>query len=150
MARAPYTKIVTQHVISIRINGQTIGYIQTFVPSQTRTLTPVYEINSSTSGRRIEIAPGNVDADTLGVSRYDIYRKLMWQAFGFSATIVHLSDHLRPFDVKEIWKTPEGETYGTLYTGCWFSDTGRSFGATGDRLVLVSATLQVTDRLPLR
>ena len=68
MARAPYTKVVTQHVISIRINGQTIGYIQTFVPSQTRTLTPVYEINSATSGRRIEIAPGNVDADTLGVS----------------------------------------------------------------------------------
>jgi len=150
MARAPITRAVTQHVISIRVNGTTIGYIQSWGLTHSRTLTPVYELNSATSGRRIEIVPGNVEGDSISVDRYDIYRKLMWKAFGFEADIVHLADHLRPFDVKEIWKTPEGETYGTLYTGCWFHDTGRSFESTGDRLVKVSATIEVTDRLPLR
>lgn len=150
MARAPFTKVVTQHVVSIRVHGVTIGYIQNWNPSQTRGLSPVYEINSTTSGRRVEIVPGNVDRDSIRVERYDIYRKLMWKAFGFNASVVHLSDHLRPFDVKEIWKEPDGNTHGTLYTGCWFTDTGRNITATGDRIMAVTANLEVTDRLPLR
>jgi len=150
MSRAPFTKAITQHIVSIRVNGQTVGYIQQWNASQRKDLTRVYEINAATSGRAVEIVPGNTTEDTITVNRYDIYKKLMWKAFGFAATIVHLSDHLRAFDVKEIWKTPQGETYGTLYTGCWFSDTGRDIGATGERVMMARGTLSVTDRIPLR
>jgi len=150
MARAPFTKVVTQHVVSIRVNGQTIGYIQNWNPSQRKTLTRVFEINAVTSGRAVELVPGNVDADTIRIDRYDVYRKLLWKAFGFAAELVHLSDHLNPFDVKEIWKEPDGNTHGTLFTGCWFEETGRSMSSTGDRIMMANGSLQVTDRLPLR
>lgn len=147
---APFTKAITQHVVSIRVNGQTVGYIQSWNATQTRGLMRVYELNAATSGRCVEVVPNNVEADSLDITRYDIYRRLMWRAFGFEASIVHLADHLRPFDVKEIWKTPQGDNYGTLYTGCWFSDTGRNMAATGDRVIMATAKMEVTDRLPLR
>jgi hypothetical protein len=148
---APFTKAITQHVVSIRVNGQTVGYMQSWNADQSRDLTRVYEINAATSGRCVEVVPGNVGGDSLDISRYDIYRRLLWRAFGFEASIVHLADHLRPFDVKEIWKTPQGDTYGTLYTGCWFSSTGRNMASTGaDRIVMAAAKMEVTDRLPLR
>jgi hypothetical protein len=150
MARAPFTKAATQHVISIRVNGQTVGYIQSWNSNQAKTLTPVYELNSATSGRRVEVVPGNTNADSVDVTRFDIYKNLLWKAFGFDANIVHLQDMLRPFDVKEVWKEPDGNTHGILYTGCWFGSITRNYAVTGDRIISASAKMEVTDRLPLR
>ncbi len=39
----PITKVRTSHALSIQAGGQTIGLINSWNPTQSRTLTPIYE-----------------------------------------------------------------------------------------------------------
>jgi len=145
----PNTRVASQHVISIRYKGITIGVIQRWSPRQTRDMTPIYELNTATSGRRVDIVPGNLRTLQIDVDRYDLFNKRMHEAFGFPASAINLADHTNPFDVQEIWQLPSGVLIGTIYQGCWFSSIGRDFAATGDRVIMVRAQLEVTDILNL-
>jgi hypothetical protein len=69
----------------------------------------------------------------------------MHEAFGFPASAIHLADHTNPFDVQEVWQVPNGSFITTVYQGCWFSEIGRTYTATGDRVIMVEAVLEVTD-----
>lgn len=141
----PNTRTASQHIISIRFRGVTVGLIQRWAPRQQRDMTPIYELNSLTSGRRIDIVPGNVSQLQIDVQRYDLFTKRLHEAFGFDASAIHLADHVNAFDVQEIWQLPSGLIIGTIYQGCWFSSIGREFGATGERVIRADATLEVTD-----
>lgn len=145
----PNTRTASQHIISIRFRGVTIGLIQRWSPRQQRDMAPIYELNSLTSGRRVDIVPGNVSQLSIDVERYDLFTKRMHEAFGFDASAIHLSDHTNPFDVQEIWQLPSGLIIGTVYTGCWFSSIGRDYAATGDRVIMARGALEVTDMLNL-
>lgn len=142
---APNTRTANQHVISIRFRGVAVGLIQKWSPRQTRGMKPIYELNNITSGRRVDIVPGNVDALSVDVQRYDLFTQRMHQAFGFAASAIHLADHTNPFDVQELWIQPNGTIIGTIYRGCWFSRIGRDYSATGDRVIMADAALEVTD-----
>lgn len=141
----PDTRAASSHVISIRFRGVTIGFIQRWSPRQQRRTTPLYELNSDTSGRRVDIVPGNVEQLQIDIQRYDLFTKKMHEAFGFAATASNLADHTEPFEVQEVRKLPSGVTEATIYTGCWFSNIGREYTATGDRTVNVNAQIEVTD-----
>jgi hypothetical protein len=143
----PNTRVASQHAAQIRFRGVTVATSQRWSPRQTRDMTPVYEINSRTSGKRVEIVPGNVSQLQIDMQRYDLFTKRLHEAFGFPASAIHLADHLNPFDVQEIWELPSGGVIGTIYQGCWFSSIGREFAATGDRVIMVNATIEVTDIL---
>ena len=139
----PNTLVRTSHAITIRANGLTVGVIQTWNPSQNRGITPIYEINSETSGEPIEKVPGNVGGLTIGVSRYDLYKRRMEAAFG-TPDVEMLGDHNNPFQVRESWRYPDGTIEARLFMGCWMSNVGRTFSATDNRVVLVSSTLEFT------
>jgi len=145
----PNTRTASQHIISIRFRGVTVGLIQRWAPRQQRDMTPIYELNSLTSGRRVDIVPGNVSQLQIDVQRYDLFTRRMHEAFGFPASAIHLSDHTNPFDVQEIWQLPSGLIIGTVYQGCWFSSIGREYSATGERVIMATAALEVTDILDL-
>lgn len=141
----PETTVANQHIISIVFNGVRVGFIQRWAPRQTRRMTPVYEINSATSGKRVDIVPGNVETLQIDVERYDLFNRRMHEAFGFSASAIHLADHTRAFEVQEVWRLPSGAVRGTVYKGCWFSSIGRDYSAQGDRVIMARGQLEVTD-----
>ena len=143
----PNTRTASQHVISIRLHGVTIGVIQRWAPRQTRRMTPVYEINTVTSGRRVDIVPGNVETQQIDVDRYSLFNSRMHQAFGFPANAINLADHTEPFDVQELWATPSGVPVGYIYVGCWFTNVGREYTAQGDRVILERGQLEYRDML---
>jgi hypothetical protein len=142
----PNTLVRTSHAITIRANGITVGLIQSWAPSQNRTITPIYEINAATSGEPIENVPGNVGGLTISVSRYDLYTKRMEQAFGTPDTAM-LGDHNNPFQVVELWRKPDNSQESYLYTGCWLSNLGRTYSATDGRVVLVNSTIQYVRKI---
>jgi hypothetical protein len=145
----PNTRTASQHIISIRLKGVTIGLIQRWSPRQTRRMTPIYEINQVTSGRRVDIVPGNVETLQIDVDRYDLFNTRMHQAFGFAASAINLADHTNPFDVQELWQLPSGLVIGTIYQNCWFTNIGREYTAQGDRVIMARGQLEVTDILNL-
>jgi hypothetical protein len=145
----PQTSIRTSHAISIRANGTTIGQIQTWAPTQSRTITPAYELRSETSGEVTENVPGNITGLTIQVSRYDLFASKMETVWGTSKALWMLSSQLNPLEVEEKWRNPDGTVEKFLYEGSWFSQLGRNMQAQGDRIVLVNATLAYVRCRPL-
>ena len=143
----PNTRVASQHIVSIRFRGRTIGLIQRWSPRQTRRMTPIYEINPVTSGRRVDIVPGNLETLQIDVDRYDLFRTRMHEAFGFPASAINLADHTNSFEVHELWQLPSGVPQGSIYTGCWFNNIGREYTAQGDRVIMARAQLEVQDIL---
>jgi len=138
----PNTTTATSHAISIQVNGDIIGMIQTWGPTMSRTITAVYELNPATKGAPIENVPGNLTGLSIQVSRYDLFETRMEQAWGSGYDVKDmLSNQMDPIKVQEVWKYPNGTTKGTEYTGCWFASLGRQISVQGDRLINVSATL---------
>ncbi len=138
---APHTITRTDHALSIRVNGQTIGHIQGWSPQQTRSITPIYEINSAGPGHVSENAPGIIGGLTISIERLDLYSKKMENAWGPNFSIVMLMDQHNPLSINERWDNPDGTTEIYTYTGCWFSSLGRSHSAQGDRITRANATL---------
>jgi len=136
----PSTGIRTSHAISIRAGRTTIGQIQTWAPTQSKTITPAYELRSESSGTVTENVPGNITGLTIQVSRYDLFTSKMEEVWGTSAALWMLSNQLTPLEITEKWSSP-GLNESFVYYGCWFSQLGRNMQAQGDRIVLVNATL---------
>lgn len=136
----PNTSTRTDHAISIVVDGVPIGHIQDWTPQQSRTVTPVFELNSSTSGEVIENVPGNIGGLTIGVNRYDLFTAKMEEVWGADFNVQMLSDQTNPIAVNEIWITPNGvETW--FYEGCWFTSLGRTHSSQGDRITKVNASM---------
>ena len=144
----PNTLVRTSHSLTIRANGTTIGLINGWNPTLSRTITPIYEINTRTSGDPLEKVPGNVTGLTIAVQRYDLYSSRMESAFG-TPDIMMLSTQDNPFDVLERWRAPDNQGGGIeiiRYSGCWFSNIGKNYRSDGDRIVNVNATLEYVRR----
>lgn len=140
---APNTATATSHAIAIRSGKETIGRIQSWAPSQIRAVQSLYEINAATLGEIAENVPGVIGGTTIQVARYDLYTKRMEAAWGDEFDIGEmLCNQVNPLTIQEKWVKPSGEFHVFMYTGCWFSSLGRNFSVQGDRIILVSATLQ--------
>jgi len=139
---APNTNVATSHAIAIRANGVTIGMIQSWAPSQSRTVTAVYELDPTHTGEIVENVPGNVAGTTIQVSRFDLFSTRMEQAWGpgFMQDEM-LSSQLNSLEITERWSQYNGVVNTWEYKGCWFSSLGRNYAVQGDRIINVSATL---------
>lgn len=137
----PNTSVRTSHAIAIRSGGVTIGQIQSWNPTQSRQITPTYELNSATSGDVFENVPGNIQNLTIQVNRYDLFTKKMEQAWGADFDIEMLTDQTDPLNIQEKWTNPDNSVELYVYSGCWFNSLGRSMSATGDRIIMVNASL---------
>jgi len=143
----PQTVVRTSHALTIVYNGVTIGLINGWAPKTARTITPIYEINTATSGSIYEKVPGNETGNTIEVSRYDLYKSRIETLFGTVDLANSLTNQDAPFTVIERWVAPAtpiagGGTEILSYSGCWFSSIGRAYRSDGDRIVMVSATLE--------
>jgi len=141
----PETLVRTSHSVSIRVGNVTVGLINGWNPQQNRQISPIYELNSDTSGLPLENVPGNVQNLTIAITRYDIWPKRMEQAFG-TVDLTMLSNQQRPFTVQEIWKSPSGATEIWQYEGCWFQNIGRALRSDDQRLVIANASLMYVYR----
>lgn len=144
----PSTRTRTDHAMAIIAGGKTIGHIQDWTPQQSRTVTPVYELDPSHTGEVVENVPGNIGGLTIGVNRYDLFTKRMEEIWGIGSptqAMVMLTDQRFRIEVRESWKTITNEVSGAtidevwLYTGVWFTSLGRTHSANGDRITKVNA-----------
>jgi len=171
----PLTQVRTSHALSIRANGQTVGLINSWAPSQSRTLTPVFEVAVDDSGNPIEYVPGNMSGLTINVNRFDAYAARLEEAFG-TRDLVMLTRQSEPIDLYEIWTVPTrdptafdrgaanvltsignaiGKSVDTsfinkerfVYSGCWFTSLGRTLSSDDNRIVNVNATLVYTKKI---
>lgn len=149
----PNTRTRTTHGLTLRDGrtGRLFGAIHTFSPKQTRAVEEEFEINRDSRGIPVDLVPQNLTSRTLGLSRYDLYTRVMEELFG--TTELHiLTDQRRPFRIRETWLAPA--TVAVLgagpriyeYIDCWFTDIGRTLSASDDRIVKVEATLMFRDR----
>lgn len=138
--RAPETYTRTDHALSIRVRGQTIGHMQQWSPQQSRAVSPVYEINSASPGAVSENVPGSMGGLTITVGRIDLYADKMETVWGPSFDIVMLMDQSNPITINERWDNPDGTTEVFAYVGCWFTSLGRQHSAQGDRITRANAT----------
>lgn len=145
----PDTLARSSHSLTIKVNGVTIGLINGWNPQQNRQITPIYEINSDTSGLPLENIPGNVQNLTISISRYDIWPTRMEQAFG-TVDLTMLSNQQSGFSVQETWVSPSGGTEIWQYDGCWFENIGRQFKSDDNRIVNVNATLRYVHRTKIQ
>jgi hypothetical protein len=139
----PNTFVRTSHALSIRAKGLTVGMIQSWNPSMGRGVTPCFEVNVAGDGTPVEKVPGVLNSLTIQVSRYDLYKKRMEAAFG-TVDFELISNQADPIQILELWRHPDSTMEGWLYVGCWFSNIGRTYSATDNRVVQVNATLEFT------
>jgi hypothetical protein len=155
--------------------GKTVGFINGWNPTQSRTVTPIYEVNVDGSGNPVEYMPGNITGLNISISRYDIYKTRMEEVFG-TPDLVMLTRQSEPFDVHEVWAVSdpekakyereaieEGARIGErglatfinpftkeerfIYSGCWFTSLGRTIRSDDNRIINVNATLVYTKKM---
>lgn len=143
--KGPEVNTRTDHSISIRVSGRTIGRIQEWSPNQSRNVSPIYELDSAGKGNIIEQIPATMSAQTINITRYDLYQAKMEEIWG-SSILDLLCDQHTPFRINERWDNPGYEVEMWAYVGCWFTSLGRSHSAAGDRITRVNATLAYTDK----
>ena len=140
----PQTTIRTSHAVAIKYQSVTIGQIQTWAPSQSRTITPAYQLASfagtTASGEVTENVPGNITGLTIQISRYDLFASKMEEIWGDVAFWM-LTKQVNKLEIDEVWENPDESRERYTYEDCWFSQLGRNLQAQGDRIVMVNATL---------
>lgn len=99
----PSTTIRTSHAISIKAGSLVIGNIQSWSPSQSRAITPQYEIDAVGVGLPLEQVPGVASGLTIQIARYDLYTSKMEEVWGTPKPFWMLTDQHNPIDVEEKW-----------------------------------------------
>lgn len=154
-APTPSTATRTTHALTIHAIGPgrrgIIGAAHALSTTQSRTVEDVFEVQSLGYGRPADVIPQNLTTRTIEIQRYDLFKRSMEQVFGKGAwELVDLTDQSHPFTLRTTWGEPgfPGLTRKHVfeYTGCWFTNLGRTMSATDDRIVKVNATLTWTRR----
>jgi len=157
MARLPQTKAEVFYSYQILVEGEAVGTLQSFNPSQTRTSDFVREIMTN-GGEIFEIVPG-VPTYTIALSKVRLYENTFLRHFGVSSE--NIQRQVRSFDIVEtVWQpsdienlaavgdgynaTGEGSTLRSLtYEDCWVVDWGKTVSSDGI-LVVENMSVQCT------
>jgi len=134
-----------------------VGSIQSINPSETRDITPSFEIGT-TLGKKIgepfEMVPGLVREKTLEVRRLRLYTKNIMEALGAAVGVGTLFEMDTPFEIHEIVNVPVFNQDGTpnpnaaptaitqkIYKDAWISRYGSTRDITGDIRETETATI---------
>jgi hypothetical protein len=146
----PETRARLTHAYTLRTSkNQIIGGVFRTVVRQARRVDFKYEIDVNGHGKPTDVVPEEMTAQTLSITRWDLYTSLMEEALGTDEIIV-LTDQRRGLRLREQWLAPtsilnsRGRRY--QYGPCFFTDLGRELGAEGPRTVSVNAELVWLDR----
>lgn len=77
----PTMMAITTTNVSVYSNNMKIGFIQSFSPQESRTITPVQELG--TEGV-VQMVPGNTQGGQISVSRFALYNSDLWNALGLT------------------------------------------------------------------
>lgn len=138
----PETLTKTSHGIQIKVGGEVIGAVTSFVPGPARReFTHVYELNPLSSGHPIDVVPNNLTGFEIRVSRYDIWRQPFERVFGGTISIYEaLGNQDRGFDMYRYFWHPDGYREVLVYRNTWIREVGRTFDAGRDRVILVNGS----------
>jgi hypothetical protein len=154
---------VTSTNISISVNGENVGFIQSANPSESRNITKVQELG--TEGI-VQSVPGNTNGGQIAVTRLALYKQNLYTALqlplftGLSA-FKTLKDQRLPFEISMITKyyspiNPYGavdkstdpgfqiQEYREIYLDCWLSNYSKTI-TTSAITITESATVQYSD-----
>jgi len=151
----PTTQTASAHSVTIRnAQGLKVGRIQQWNMQLSRVTDQVWEIDQNTKGLPHELTPQIQATNIIQVQRYELYTKFMGQAFGANllggvADMYSLSQQVTPFSVRETYVYPSGTIKAYLYSGCYFTEYGRTISATDDRIVKAQATIWFATVVPL-
>ena len=130
----PKNSVSLSRAINVVVNGKTIGYIQSLVPTEGRHVHKVYELGHLDM---VELVPGAMNENTLQVQRMLLYHSRMVEVLDgkqgdqgnkIEKYPVSLLDFNYPFDI-EIYllrpdENPESKTDQKIllerYISCWF------------------------------
>lgn len=152
--KTPKTTTITNHGMLISVAGGAVGCITNFSDSQSKTLTPVFEFGSLTTGagddipadpgEPFEIIPGNIGSTELNIRRYDIYTKRFEQSFGTN-DLTMLTRQNSGIRFNQYIASPEGDLDFTyIYYGAHFSRLGREHDSASNRIVMANASATYT------
>lgn len=148
---------VTSTNISIFSNNMKIGFVQSFSPSEQRTITPIQELG--TEGV-VQMAAGNTNGGTINLQRFAVYNANLWNALGLTRTgqfvsrsnpdfvntsngkkdsayqtygnpFKTLKDQRVPLELKVETRQPgdENNIYTETYIDCWLSSYSKTVSA---------------------
>ena len=165
---------VTTTNINVFSNGSRVGFIQSFAPSEQRTITKLQEIGSEGV---IQSVPSNTTGGQLSVSRFALYNSNLFNALGLTQTgqfvpvtgsnfisqsastpdstyntygnpFRTLKDQRVPLEIRVKTNMPTGTTsashYIETYVDCWLANYQKSIAAQ-TITVTESATIQYSD-----
>lgn len=142
------------HSITIRANGITIGAISDLKEDARQGLKALYGLGTfeqpgrygARSGEPYEIVPNNIDPITLNLSRYDLVRVKMEQAFNVPFDLTILSNQDSGIEIIQIERRTDGGVEGFVWRGCWFESIGRTISAENERVIRVDAVVKATTK----
>ena len=151
MARLPLTNAEVFYSYTITYEGDPIGTLREFTPSQTRTHEYIREI-ATNGGDVVEIVPG-VPTYQISLNKVRLYEQTLLGKFNIQSE--NIQKQIQSFDILEtVWK-PSGETNAgadaspgnilrtSTYEGCWITDWGKSVSSEGI-LIIENMTVQCT------
>lgn len=146
---APYAK--TYHGLTIVCNGQLIGRITSWNPSeQTRENLHVYELSYYTFGRPVDIVPGRCTGYTITGTSAEMWDKEIERRFEGDTSIQQYSDLMdqkRGFTIYEHWFKGVTAYKTWVYYGCWFNSKGdEGYQAEGEARVVTNFNLTYVSR----
>jgi hypothetical protein len=168
----PATTTVTSYALTLhgRVKGfsRPIGAVREFGVNQSLTLDQEYDVAIGNTGLPRELIPQTLNNRTIRLVRYDIYRGMFEQVFGYPFEMAMLNQQFGPITMRMTWKTPNGSPFAdalranngskegqspeeakraqssTLifeYQGCYFTTFGRTVSSEN---VIVMANADIT------
>lgn len=140
----PNTQTLSTFSYDVLANGQSIGNLQSFAPSSTRTLVRVRQIASAFAGESIEIVPGITDHQ-ITIAVLELYRQKTIEALGYPAgSFASIEDLKDSIDIKERIQKPDGTTTEIDYQECWLNTFNKSGVMSNGSVVTDNVTFWVT------
>lgn len=145
--------VVTSTNISVFSNDMRIGFVQSFSPSESRTITPVQELG--TEGV-VQMVAGNTNGGTISLTKFAVYNADLWNSLGLTRTgqfvsptdqsssgtkdstyatysnpFKTLKDQRVPLEIKIETKQPGDETaiYTETYIDCWLTSYNKTISS---------------------
>jgi hypothetical protein len=145
--------VVASTNISVFSNNMRVGFVQSFSPSETRTITPVQELG--TEGV-VQMVAGNTNGGTISLSKFAVYNADLWNALGLTRTgkftnysdfqssgkkddtyqtyanpFKTLKDQRVPLEIKVETKQPgdENSIFTETYIDCWLTSYSKAISS---------------------
>ena len=103
---------ITTTNVSIWSNGQRVGFVQSFTPSEQREITPVQELG--TEGV-VQMVPGNTRGGQIQITRMALYNSDLWNALGLTASGTFVKRNDTTFISGSANKFNDSGTYGNPF-----------------------------------